>query len=62
MESAQEKYTAISQRRQCSVKIHTTLYELIETVIEVADPEESQLVNQATVKLLAAAKPHIRVV
>jgi hypothetical protein len=35
---------------------------LMETVIDVADPEESQLVNQATVNLLATAKPHIRVV
>jgi hypothetical protein len=61
MEAAQEKYTPLSQRCQSSVKIHTTLYELMETVIDVADPEESQLVNQATVNILATAKPDCRI-
>jgi hypothetical protein len=62
MEAGQEKYTSLSQRRQSSVKIQTTLYELMETVIDVADPEESQLINQATVNILTTAKPRIRVV
>lgn len=62
MEAAQEKYMPLSQRRKNSFKIHTTLYELMETVIDVADPEDTILVNEATINILTTAKPNIRVV
>ena len=62
MKSTQVKYTPFLKNRQRSLAIQTTLYELMETVIDVADPEELQLVNKATVNILTTAKPHIRVV
>ena len=61
MEAAQGKYTPLSQSCQSLSKIHTTLYELIETVIDVADPEENRLVNDETVNILKKAKPSFRV-
>jgi hypothetical protein len=61
MEAVQEKYTSVSQKRQSSVKIHTTLYELMETVIDVSDPEENKLVNDVTINILKKAKPSVRI-
>ena len=61
MEAVQEKYTSLSQKRQGSVKIHTTLYELMETVIDVADPDEKSLINKVTINMLAKAKPRVHV-
>jgi hypothetical protein len=34
---------------------------LMETVIDVADPEENKLVNDVTVNILKKAKPSVRV-
>jgi hypothetical protein len=33
----------------------------METVIDVADPDENRLVNEVTIKMLAKAKPKVRV-
>ena len=59
MEDVQGKYKTSRKKRKSSVKIHTTLYELMETVIDVADPEENKLVNDVTVKILKKAKPSV---
>jgi hypothetical protein len=61
MEAVQEKYTSLSQKQRSSVRIHTTLYELMETVIDVADPGEGRLVNEVTINILTKAKPRVRV-
>ena len=49
------------KRHQRSPAIQTTLYELMETVIDVADPDENRLVNEVTINMLAKAKPSVRV-
>jgi len=61
MEAVQRKCKTSRKKRKSSVKIHTTLYELMETVIDVADPEENRLVNDETVNILKKAKPSFRV-
>ena len=61
MNTGQDKYKPLIQSRQVRLPIQTTLYELMETVIDVADPEERKLVNEATIKILAKAKPRIRI-
>ena len=61
MEAVQEKYNSLSQKRQSSVNIHTTLYELMETVIDVADPGENKLVNDVTINILKKTKPSVHV-
>jgi hypothetical protein len=61
MEAVQEKYKTLMKKRQGSAKIHTTLYELMETVIDVADPEEDKLVNNVTINILKKTKPNVRV-
>jgi len=50
------------KRHQRSPEIQTTLYELMETVIDVADPEEGKLVTAVTINILAKAKPRVRAV
>jgi hypothetical protein len=47
------------KRHQRSPAIQTTLYELMETVIDVADPDEKRLVNEVTICMLAKAKPRV---
>jgi len=49
-----------SEPRSSSV-IQTTLYELMETVIEVADPDEKRLINEVTINMLAKAKQRVLV-
>jgi hypothetical protein len=61
MEAVQGKFKTLMKKRKNSLKIHTTLYELMETVIDVADPEENKLVNDVTVNILKKAKPSVRV-
>jgi hypothetical protein len=61
MKSTQVKYTPFLKNRQGSLAIQTTLYELMETVIDVADPMDGKLVNDVTINILAKAKPSIRV-
>jgi len=62
MEAVQVKYTSLSRKHQGSVKIHTTLYELMETVIDVSDPDEKKMINEVTINILAKAKPRVRTV
>jgi hypothetical protein len=61
MKATQVKIMPLFKKLRSSVKIHTTLYELMETVIDVADPEENKLVNDVTVNILKKAKPSVRV-
>ena len=49
------------QNRPNSSAIQTTLYELMEAVIDVADPDEKKLVNEVTINILKKAKPGIRI-
>ena len=49
-----------SELRSSSV-IQTTLYELMEAVIDVSDPDEKRLINEVTINILAKAKPRVRV-
>ena len=48
-------------KRLNSSAIQTTLYELLETVIDVAGPEDGKLINEVTIGILKKAKPSIRV-
>ena len=41
--------------------IETTLYDLMETVIDVTGPDENNLIKEVTLNLLAKAKPRVRV-
>ena len=61
METVQDKYKPPIQGRQVRFPIQTTLYELMETVIDIAGRGDDKLVNEATIKILAKAKPRIRI-
>jgi hypothetical protein len=61
METVQDKYKPLIQSKKVRLPIQTTLYELMETVIEVAGREDGKLVNEATIKILVKAKPRIRI-
>jgi len=61
MNTGQDKYKPLIQSRQVRLPIQTTLYELMETVIDVAGRGDDKLVNEATIKILAKAKPRIRI-
>ncbi len=61
MKAVQVKKIPLIKRHQRSPAIRTTLYELMETVIDVADPDEKRLVNDVTINLLAKAKPSVYV-
>ena len=65
MDNGAEKMKATQvkeiQKHQRSPAIQTTLYELMETVIDVADPDEKRLVNEVTINMLAKAKPSVLV-
>jgi hypothetical protein len=61
METVQDKYKPLIQSRQFRLPIQTTLYELMETVIDVAGRKDGKLVNEATIKILVKAKPRIRI-
>ena len=61
MKSTQVKCTPFLKNRHSSPAIQTTLYDLMETVIDVADPKDGKLVNDVTINILAKAKPSIRV-
>ena len=62
MKAIQVKGMPLMQKHLRSPAIQTTLYELMETVIDVADPEEKRLVNEVTINILAKAKPRVRTV
>jgi hypothetical protein len=55
------KNLPLIKRHKRSPVIQTTLYELMETVIDVAEPDEKRLVNEVTISMLAKAKPRVHV-
>lgn len=61
MKATNIKSMPLIKRHRSSTEIQTTLYELMETVIDIADPEEGKLVNEVTINILAKAKPGILV-
>ena len=61
MKPIQIKDMPLMQKHLNSPAIQTTLYELMETVIDVADPDENRLVNEVTINILAKAKPNVHV-
>jgi hypothetical protein len=61
MKTVSVKNIPYMKRHQRPPAIQTTLYELMETVIDVADPEEGKLVNDVTIHILKKAKPGIRI-
>ena len=61
MKPAHVKNRPFLHNRRNSSAIQTTLYELMETVIDVADPDEKELVNEVTINMLTKAKPNVRV-
>lgn len=61
MKATQVKSRPLLKKSMSSSAIQTTLYELMETVIDVANPEEKRLVNEVTINILAKAKPSVHV-
>ena len=61
METTQTKILSLSRKRRRSFIIETTLYELVEAVIDIAGPDEKKLIKEVTLNLLAKVKPSIRV-
>jgi hypothetical protein len=61
MKATQVNIMPLFKKHRSSPAIQTTLYELMETVIDVADPEEGKLVNDVTIHILKKAKPGIRI-
>ena len=61
MKATQVKIMPLFKKHRSSPAIQTTLYELMETVIDVADPDENKLVNEVTINMLAKAKPSVHV-
>ena len=61
MKVTQVKIMPLFKKHRSSPAIQTTLYELMETVIDVADPEEGKLVNEVTINILKKAKRGIRI-
>ena len=51
------KYQLPTKRKRLKIdKIQTTLYDLMETVIDVSGPDENDLVNEVTRNILTKAK------
>lgn len=61
MKATQVESRPLLKKSMSSSAIQTTLYELMETVIDVADPDENKLVNEVTINMLAKAKPSVHV-
>jgi hypothetical protein len=61
MKATHAKIMPLFKKHRSSPAIQTTLYDLMETVIDVADPEEGKLVNDVTINILKKAKPGIRI-
>ena len=61
MKAIQVKSRPLLKKRMSSSVIQTSFYELMETVIDVADPNENRLVKEVTINILAKAKPRVRV-
>ena len=61
METTQTKSLHLTRKPRSSSVIETTLYELMETIIEEVSPDENYLIKKVTLNLLAKAKPSIRI-
>jgi hypothetical protein len=61
METARTKGRCSNRKTRNSIKIQTSLYELMETVIDIVNPDENKLIKEVTLNLLAKARPRIRV-
>ena len=61
MKATQVKSRPLLKKSMSSSAIQTTLYELMETVIDFANPDENRLVNEVTINLLAKAKPRVSI-
>lgn len=46
----------LTQKTRKSMIIETTLYDVMETVIDIVGPDENRLIKEVTLKLLAKAK------
>ena len=57
METILIKSQPVTQKVRNAVTIKTTLYDLMETVIDVAGPYENKLINEVTLNILAKTKP-----
>jgi hypothetical protein len=56
MKKTQTKNLHLSRKLRCTSIIQTTLYELMETVIDIVGSDENRLVKEVTLNLLAKAK------
>jgi hypothetical protein len=61
MLTTQTKSRCSNRKLRNSIKIQTSLYELMETVIDSVNPDENRLIKEVTLNLLAKARPRIRV-
>jgi hypothetical protein len=61
MLTTQTKSRCSNRKPRHSIKIQTSLYELMETVIDSVNPDENRLIKEVTLNLLAKARPRIRV-
>ena len=61
METTQTKGRCSNRKPRNSIKIQTSLYELMETVIDIVNPDENRLIKEVTLNLLEKARPRIRV-
>ena len=61
METTQAKSLYLNRKPRSTSLIETTLYELMEAVIDIVGTDEKNLAKEVTLNLLAKAKPSIRV-
>jgi len=57
MDTTQNKGRCSTRKSRDSVLVKTTIYDVMETVIDVVDSDENKLINEVTINLLAKAKP-----
>ena len=50
-----------TQKARKSMIIETTLYDLVETVIDIVGPDDNRLIKEVTRNLLAKTHPRIRI-
>lgn len=50
-----------TQKARKSMIIETTLYDLMETVIDIVGPDDNRLIKEVTFNLLAKTHPRIRI-
>jgi hypothetical protein len=61
MEPILAKCSLITPQSKKSDKIQTTLYELMEAVIDVVGPDNNRMFKDVTLNILAKTRPKIRV-